>query len=95
MSEGLPIEVTCRVVGVSVTGLYMWRRRKPSARAVRHAMVAEVIRQGTTSRARPTAPDACIPRWTSSCVPVVRDERSPLKVAWPQPTVADGGLDVL
>lgn len=45
MSEGLPVEVTCRVVGVSVSGFYMWKHRKPSARSVRHAMVADVIRQ--------------------------------------------------
>ena len=45
MSAGLPIEPTCRIVGVSVSGFYMWKHRKPSARSVRHAMVAEVIRQ--------------------------------------------------
>ena len=45
MSAGLPIEPTCRVVGVSVSGFYMWKHRKPSARSVRHEMVAEVIRQ--------------------------------------------------
>ncbi len=33
------------MLGVSVSGFYMWRHRKPSARSVRHAMVAEVIRQ--------------------------------------------------
>ena len=45
MSEGFPIEVTYRVVGVSVSGFYMWKHRKPSPRSVRHAMVADVIRQ--------------------------------------------------
>jgi len=45
VSAGLPIEPTCRIVGVSVSGFYMWKHRKPSARSVRHEMVAEVIRQ--------------------------------------------------
>jgi transposase InsO family protein len=44
VSEGLPAEVACRVVGVSVSGFYAWRTRKPSARSVRHAMIAEVVR---------------------------------------------------
>jgi putative transposase len=45
VSEDLPVEVTCRVVGVSVSGFYTWRKRKPSARSVRHAMLAEIIRE--------------------------------------------------
>jgi putative transposase len=45
VSEDLPVEVVCRVVGVSVSGFYVWRKRKPSARAVRHAMIAEVVRE--------------------------------------------------
>lgn len=44
MSEGLPVEVACRVVGVSVSGFYAWRKRKPSARSVRHALIADVVR---------------------------------------------------
>ncbi len=46
MSAGLPVEPTCRIVGVSLSGFYVWTHRKPSARSVRHEMVAEVIRQG-------------------------------------------------
>ncbi len=45
MSEDLPVEVVCRVVGVSVSGFYVWRKRTPSARAVRHAMIADVVRE--------------------------------------------------
>jgi hypothetical protein len=44
-SEGLPIEVACRVLGVSWSGFYAWRCRPPSPRAVRHAWLTDVIRE--------------------------------------------------
>ena len=43
MGDGYPVEVVCRVVGVSVSGYYGRRRRPPSARSVRHGMLAEVV----------------------------------------------------
>ena len=44
-AEGLPVEVACRVLGVSESGYYAWRCRAPSARAVRHDLLTEVIRK--------------------------------------------------
>ncbi len=44
-SEGLPVEVACRVLDVSSAGYYAWRFRPPSPRAVRHAWLTDVIRQ--------------------------------------------------
>jgi putative transposase len=43
--EGLPVEVACCVLAVSCAGFYAWRLRPPSARAVRHAWLTDVIRE--------------------------------------------------
>ena len=43
-ADGLPIEVACGVLDVSVSGYYGWLDRALSAGAVRHGWLSEVIR---------------------------------------------------
>ena len=42
-AEGLPVQTACRLLTVAESGYYEWRRRPPSARAVRHAWLTEQI----------------------------------------------------
>jgi putative transposase len=44
-AEGLPVQTGCRVAGVSEAGYYVWRKRIPSGRSVRHAWLTDMIRQ--------------------------------------------------
>ena len=69
---GLPVEVACRVLGVSGAGYYAWRSRPPSARTVRHAWLTDVIREVHAAaygsygarRARRAGPRARDPGWS-------------------------------
>jgi transposase InsO family protein len=44
-AEGLPVQLVCRVLQVSDSGYYAWRGRPPSARAIRHAWLTDMIQQ--------------------------------------------------
>ena len=44
-AEGIPVEVACRVLDVSTSGYYAFRSRPPSARAIRHAWLTDLIVQ--------------------------------------------------
>ena len=44
-ADGVSVDLTCRVLGVSVSGYYDWRSRPLSARALRDEWLLEIIRQ--------------------------------------------------
>ena len=43
--DGLPVQLACRVLGVSESGYYAALSRPPSARAIRHAWLTDQIRE--------------------------------------------------
>jgi len=43
--DALPVAAMCRVLAVSDSGYYSWRRRKPSPRAKRTQAIRKQIRQ--------------------------------------------------
>ena len=44
-AEGIPVAVACRVLDVSTSGFYAFGSRPPSARAIRHAWLTDLIVQ--------------------------------------------------
>lgn len=55
--EGLSIQISCRVLDVSASGFFAWRSRAPSARAIRHLWLTDVITEiHRVSRATYDAP---------------------------------------
>ncbi len=44
-AENFPVQVACKVVGVSESGFYEHRKRAPSERSIRHSMLTDLITQ--------------------------------------------------
>jgi putative transposase len=44
-AQNRPVQVACRILGVSESGYYEQRKHPPSERAVRHAMLTDLITQ--------------------------------------------------
>ena len=44
-AQNHPVQVACKILGVSESGFYEQRKRAPSERAIRHALLSDVIAQ--------------------------------------------------
>jgi putative transposase len=41
--EGLPVRTATRVLGVTESGYFSWRARRPSAQSIRHSLLTQLI----------------------------------------------------
>ena len=76
-AEHIPVEVACRVLDVSTSGYYAWRSRPPSARAIRHAWLTDLILKVHRTLVAPTAPCGCMPSCASAAAS--RSATTPLR----------------
>jgi hypothetical protein len=60
-AEGLPAQVSYRVLGVADSGYYAWLIRSPSPRAICHAWLTDIIREAHAASRQPTAPGVSMP----------------------------------
>ncbi|WP_435109306.1 hypothetical protein [Nocardiopsis synnemataformans] len=69
-TEGDPVQVAVRVLGVSESGFYAWRDRGPSARSIRHVLLTDAVRQiHAASSGVDLADGGCTPNspWAAGC----------------------------
>jgi putative transposase len=61
VSEGLSAQTACRILGVSESGYYTRRNCSPSARAIRHLWLTDLIHQVHAASRAPTVRDESMP----------------------------------
>ncbi len=44
-ADSLPVQVACKVLGVAESGYYEHKKRPPSERSIRHAMLTDLTSQ--------------------------------------------------
>lgn len=97
-ADGVDLVHACRSLGVSRSGFYEARTRAPSARAIRHVWLTDVIAAVQGPPGRSTVVGGCTPSWctrkgSSSATHPRRGSAGPAEHPWtaPSPWLENGG----